>query len=183
MNNIYFTADLHCGPYNRRTMRDRGFCCDWQKHQDFVTETINANLHKSDILYIAGDLGWKDDYEGLKSFMQSLKCVKKVAVGNHDNKKHLLQLKAEGILQDVKDAYCFIKYGTQFHITHYPLREWYGFFDNGIHLHGHTHGNLSSYLKSMDVGIDAIGYKPISMNEVIDLLKDKYNVDEYRQRL
>lgn len=183
MNKIYFIADLHVGPYNNRTVSLRNFKGDWLSHTNFVRDNINETCERSDLLYILGDVGFKDMTQGLEDFLKSLRCRKKLVVGNHDSKKQLQKLKDSGIIEDVKDYYNLHLNNNYFHLTHYPLREWWHFFENGYHLYGHTHGSLPKYLRSMDVGIDNIGYKPINQHEVISLLEDYVNVDEYRKRI
>lgn len=183
MNDFYFIADLHVGPYNHRTLSQRGFKSDWISHMNLVRDSINKKLHRSDTLYILGDLGFKDATKDLEDFLKSLKCVKKVAIGNHDSKRQLQKLKEKGIIQDVKESYNVKINGYQFHLSHFPLREWNGFYNNGFHCYGHTHGNLPMFLRSMDCGIDAIGFTPINYLEVVDILSKYTNIDERGMRI
>lgn len=182
MNNIYFISDLHVGPHNYRTLAQRGFKSDWIKHMNFVRDSINAKLNRGDMLYILGDLGFKDATRDLEDFLKSLRCQKKIAIGNHDNRKQLMKLKEKGIVQDVKESFNFTYAGMFFDCSHMPKREWNHFYRNGFHLYGHTHGNLPQFFRSMDVGIDNIGYTPISINEVIDILSKYDNIDERGKR-
>ena len=178
INNIYFIADLHVGPYSNRTLSCRGFKADWVRHLNLVRDSINAKVLRSDLLYILGDLGFKDATRDLEDFLKSLRCQKKVAIGNHDSKRQLQKLKEKGIIQDVKENYIFKYAGYDFDLSHFPKREWNQFYRNGFHLYGHTHGKLPQYYRSMDVGIDNIGYTPIAINEVIDILGKYNNTDE-----
>lgn len=182
MSNILFIADLHVGPYNHRTLSLRGFKSDWVRHLNIVRDSINARVVRGDMLYILGDLGFKNMTRDLEDFLKSLHCQKKIAIGNHDNKRQLQKLKDKGIIQDVKENYN-LKYGNYyFDLSHFPKREWNHFYENGFHLYGHTHGNLPQYYRSMDVGIDNIGYTPITINEVIDALERYNNIDERGNR-
>lgn len=185
MNNTYFIADLHCGPYNRRTVQQRGFGTDWQRHTDCVIENINQVVTKCDQIYLLGDLGHRDDYQALKNMILSLNTKQIfITIGNHDNKKLLLKLKEDNLVQDVKEHFNIKINNNYFHLAHYPKIEFPYFFENGIHLFGHVHNNLPELpYKMLDVTIDSIGYKPISAFEVIDRLKNKNNVDEYRNRI
>jgi hypothetical protein len=59
---------------------------------------------------------------------------------------------------------------------HYPIASWDGMNANMIHLHGHTH--LPKHLRiadgrAMDVGIDGNDLEPISLDQIISLLKDQ----------
>lgn len=180
---ILAISDLHVGPNNRRTLGVRGYGADWISHMNFVRDNINSVVKSQSILYILGDLGFKDDTKALKDFLKSLRCRKKVAKGNHDSDKQLKKLHEEGVLEDYKDNFT-IKYRDEIiFMSHYPYLEWPKFFDNSIHLYGHCHGNFKNNYRSLDVGIDSIGYTPVKLSEVIYLMQDKRNVDEYKNRI
>ena len=71
----------------------------------------------------------------------------------------------------------------RFVLCHYAFFEWPHFFANGFHLFGHAHNNIQLGWRSMDVGIDNIGYSPIDIKEVIRQLERYNNVDQYRNKL
>jgi len=59
---------------------------------------------------------------------------------------------------------------------HYPIASWHDMNQGVIHLHGHVH--LPSHLrvaegKAMDVGVDGNGLEPISLDEVLSIMKDR----------
>jgi len=59
---------------------------------------------------------------------------------------------------------------------HYPIASWDSMNANMIHLHGHTH--LPKHLRiadgrAMDIGTDGNDLEPISLNEVVSLLKNQ----------
>jgi calcineurin-like phosphoesterase family protein len=59
---------------------------------------------------------------------------------------------------------------------HYPIASWNGMNDGVIHLHGHVH--LPNHLrvangKAMDVGVDGNHLKPISLDEILIIMKDQ----------
>lgn len=56
-------------------------------------------------------------------------------------------------------------------LCHYPLHSWPNSKNGGIHLHGHTHGTLKKQNRRIDVGVDACNFKPISLEEVLELAK------------
>ena len=63
---------------------------------------------------------------------------------------------------------------------HFPISSWDGLGDGVIHLHGHVH--LPKHLRCgegrhMDVGVDGNNLKPISMEEILTILKDKKKVN------
>lgn len=181
--NVFVTADLHVGPYNSRTLSLRGFGSDWIAHMQYVLNSINHRVKKQDTLYILGDLGFRDATKDLEDFIKSINCRVKVCDGNHDSVKQLKKLHEKGILQDFKHEYDIEYRGNYFHLSHFPKREWKFFFENGYHIFGHTHNNLKPYLRSCDVGIDAMGYTPIHLSEIVSKLENFTNVDKYKKRI
>jgi calcineurin-like phosphoesterase family protein len=62
------------------------------------------------------------------------------------------------------------------HLSHYPLAEWERKHHGAWHLHGHSHGNYASANKSdliLDVGVDNVGYAPISLRRIHDIMYEK----------
>lgn len=181
--NIYVIADLHVGPNNRRTLGVRGYGADWISHMQHVISSINETCKKQDTLYILGDIGFKDATKDLEDFIKSLKCRVKVCDGNHDSIKQLKKLHEKGIIQDFKHEYDLEYHGYYIHLAHFPKAEWKHFFEDAFHAFGHCHGNYKPKFRSYDVGVDNIGYHPINLLELINILKDKHNVDEHKNRL
>lgn len=64
----------------------------------------------------------------------------------------------------------------RFELCHFPIASWEDMNQGVIHLHGHVH--LTSELrlhegKAMDVGVDGNSLKPISLEEVLHIMKDR----------
>jgi calcineurin-like phosphoesterase family protein len=53
-------------------------------------------------------------------------------------------------------------------LSHYAQRTWQGAFRGAWHLYGHSHGNLPPFRKSMDVGVDAWDFRPVSFEQIQD---------------
>jgi calcineurin-like phosphoesterase family protein len=60
-------------------------------------------------------------------------------------------------------------------MCHYAMRTWHFKSQGSIHLYGHSHGKLPSLDKSMDVGVDAMGYKPIKLERILEIM-DKIEI-------
>lgn len=182
--NTYFIADTHIGFGSRRTVAVRGFGSNWERHEEEVVNGINRVIDKHKVLYILGDVGSSDDYLHLKKFLGKLNTRRiYLLLGNHDNEKYFEQLKKEHVIIDYDKIFQLKCHRIHFTLCHYPIFEWEGFFKNGIHLYGHTHNNIQLGWKSMDVGIDNIGYTPISVDEVVSLLQKYDNTDKYHKKL
>ena len=55
-------------------------------------------------------------------------------------------------------------------MCHYPMRSWPRAFRGSLHLYGHVHGTLPGTTQSGDVGVDVWGYRPVSLEQVIDAM-------------
>ena len=56
-------------------------------------------------------------------------------------------------------------------LSHFPIRSWEGMHKGYFHLYGHSHGTLpENGTLSFDVGVDSVGYAPISSEEVLKKL-------------
>lgn len=171
---IYFTADLHFGHKNILTLAGRDFS-SIEKHDNVIIETINETVTTADHLYILGDLGFHKDLESLRSYLLKIRCRNiHVVKGNHDNMQHLVQLKREHVIADVKEMQT-VQWGNKaVFCCHYPMREWPGFYRGHYHAYGHCHGTLPQYKNSIDVGIDNIGIKPVEFETLIELIDKSY---------
>jgi calcineurin-like phosphoesterase family protein len=52
-------------------------------------------------------------------------------------------------------------------LCHYAFRTWNGIGRGALNLHGHSHGQLKPIPKQYDVGVDAQGFAPVSLAEIL----------------
>jgi calcineurin-like phosphoesterase family protein len=52
-------------------------------------------------------------------------------------------------------------------LCHYPFRSWKGQSRGALNLHGHSHGRLKPLPRQFDVGVDARGYRPAALSELL----------------
>jgi len=72
------------------------------------------------------------------------------------------------------------KFGDQSIIMcHYCMRVWPRSHYNTWHLYGHSHGGLEPIGKSMDVGVDVWGFRPIALYEVEVYMSQRPNNFNY----
>ena len=57
--------------------------------------------------------------------------------------------------------------GRQLVLCHYPLRAWNGQPRGTVQLHGHSHGRLKPLTRQFDVGVDARGFRPVGLAELV----------------
>ena len=171
---IYFISDLHLQHKNILTLCNRRFL-SIEEHDEHIIKCINETCTKADRLIILGDLGYHKDLEGLRSALKRIQANVEVILGNHDCQQHLVQLKREGVITDVKEFKTIQKGNKHIVCCHYPLKEWNGYYRGYYHVFGHVHGTLPQYDRCLDVGVDNIGYYPMEFDDVIKTI-DKGNL-------
>jgi calcineurin-like phosphoesterase family protein len=139
----------------------------------------NSVVGKHDTVYHLGDFGYGSRMvtEGILSRLNGIKVLIR---GNHDSKR---VTKAVGW----RDTYSLKKikvYGssgvkTNVVLCHYPLYIWEGKHTGTLHLHGHLHatkgdGHHGEFNEpgALDVGVDGHGFRPWSVDEVLQRIKD-----------
>ena len=176
----FFTADLHLGHKNILTLTKRKFD-SIEEHDAFVIHSINETVDVSDNLYILGDLGFHKDFQSLLNYLTQIKCKNiHVILGNHDNKQHLIQMRREGVIADVQETKTVQQLKRSIVCSHYPMREWHGYYRGYYAAYGHCHGNLPPFERSMDVGIDSIGFNPIEFDDLIGTIERNYRKENSR---
>lgn len=180
---IYITSDLHLSHRLNRTIRDRNFT-DPEEHTKFIRNLINSTIkNKNAILYVVGDVGYKDEPDSLIEFLKSITPRVKVAIGNHDSAKQLNKIWRMGLLADCKHDYKIRWNNNLFHINHLPLLEWEGYYLDGYHCFGHTHGNMKPYHRAMDIGLDANDMKIVNLSDVVTMRQNFHNIDENKNSI
>ena len=152
-----------------------------------LVDSINNVVGEDDILIHLGDWSF-GGFENIKEFRDRLVCKNiHLVLGNHD---HHIQRNKENIKSLFSSVHDYlylnvIRPGTtkkdamdrfSFVCMHYPIASWNGMNDGVIHLHGHVH--LPPHLrvnegKAMDVGVDGNDLCPISLNEILSIMKDR----------
>lgn len=179
---IYFTADLHIGHKNILKLSNRPFG-DIDHHDDTIIDNYNSIVSSNDVCYILGDIAWNQSYETYKSIFNRLNGKKFIILGNHDNKQNLIRCQKEGLIESVKENQILQIGSDKIFLSHFPYREWSGFYKGSYHIYGHVHCTLPDYKQSTDCGVDAWEYGPVSWEEIkeyIDLNCEPNVVNEER---
>ena len=136
----------------------------------------NKNTADDDIVWCLGDFAYKaGKFNDIKDVFDQLKGEKHLIIGNHDNPQWMKQLGWKSINHKMILREEFEGDKHQFVLHHYPLREWEGFWHGAFHAFGHTHRNLGKYCRSMDVGVDSVGYAPVTLESFYHTLKNEVN--------
>jgi calcineurin-like phosphoesterase family protein len=193
--NLFFTSDTHynhsniCRATTNWTSADnltRDFK-SLEHMNDTIVNNINEIVGENDILIHLGDWSF-GGFEMVEEFRSRIICKNvHLVLGNHDehidrNKDNIqrlftsvnhyinLDLRRPSIKgKGQMDKYRFI-------LCHFPIASWDGMNNGVIHAHGHVHLPPHQRIgngKSLDVGVDGNGLEPISLDEVVSLLKDQ----------
>lgn len=169
---IYFTSDTHFGHANVIKLAGRPWRTIEQMDAALVAG-INARVRMRDELWILGDFSYRLGGDEALAIRQSINCRRVHLVpGNHDRNWAVPELEGAFILES---PIAKVKYeGNKFVCSHYPIIDWEGMRRGSIQLHGHIHSkadynehNRGRGLFRYDVGVDANGYQPVSIEEVM----------------
>ncbi len=186
---LFFTSDLHFGHVNAIKFRKRPFS-DIEEMNEGLISNINETVMKEDELWILGDFAYQVNREEVRSLREKIvcRCVHLIS-GNHD-----LDYTQDHIFQSVSNYKELMSDYGRLILFHYPIYEWNAANYGSIHLHGHIHStgrynseNLSKRymdrlpiahfpkseelgLRIYDVGVDANNFRPISIEQIADLM-------------
>lgn len=164
MSQIRVISDIH---YNHKYMAAlRGF-----DSVDTMNESImdiwNSTVNKKDVVWILGDVTMeKNNY----NFLNSLKGLKKVVLGNHDmpqHAKHILNY-SNAISGAVKLRGCILT-----HIPIHPVE----LRDFKYNIHGHVHENSLPDIRYINVSAEVLGYEPRLIDELIETRDNENNAN------
>jgi len=168
---IFFTADTHFGHTNilKYSAKTRPYA-DVNAMNRALIEAWNSVVTDKDEVWHLGDAFFKIKPFEIKSIWDQLRGRKHLIYGNHD---HSETRKLPWASQS------FGKYlrvnGYDLHLSHHPVvfGQWNKANHGGMHLYGHVHGETMYTVpcRVLDVGVDNVGFTPISFDEVIRRLE------------
>ena len=172
---VFFTSDTHFGHENVIKYCGRPYESTKQM-DDAIISNWNAVVGKDDIVWHLGDfcLCRSTDIGG---YFDRLHGHKYLVIGNHDNKSKSYY-KRLGFLE----VYDYVDL-CEFHLCHYPIEGDSHFEDRYLHkrpkvldkwiLSGHVPEKWKIKDNCFNVGVDVNGFKPISMEQVRDVIRQE----------
>lgn len=165
---IFVTADNHFG-HESAALKWRGFGSVTEM-DNFMVRCWNATVKPTDQVWHLGDFAWRDPVGYAKRLNGTIHLIR----GNHDcgfsNKK------LEEAFESVSDARQLKVQvngkSLKIYLLHYPCRTWPNQAYGGLHLYGHVHGKAAFLEGSYDVGVDSVGYAPLSLSTATSLTQD-----------
>jgi calcineurin-like phosphoesterase family protein len=190
---LFFTSDTHYSHSNICSATtnwsvNNGYARKFDSLEDMnqrLVDNINFLVQEDDILIHLGDWSF-GGFDKIEEFRSKINCKNiHLVLGNHD---HHIERNKEGVqrlfssvqhyleLEVVRPLTKSMNEKFKFVCMHYPIASWHNMNQGVIHLHGHVH--LPSHLriadgKAMDVGVDGNGLEPISLDEVLSIMKDR----------
>jgi calcineurin-like phosphoesterase family protein len=190
---LFFTSDTHYNHSNicRATTKwanSDNLTRDFKSLDHMNTalvDNINNKVGENDVLIHLGDWSF-GGFEMIEEFRNRIVCKNiHLVLGNHD---HHIDNDKGGVQSLFSSVNHYINLDLRrplnknmaekfkFVLMHFPIASWDNMNTGVIHLHGHVH--LPPHLRiadgrAMDVGVDGNGLEPISLDEVISLMKDR----------
>lgn len=156
---IWFTADTHFGHANIIKHCERPFA-DVHEMNKVLTTRWNQVVRSTDEVWHLGDFAFRSDPA---AYLSRLNGHVHLVLGNHDKE---MQCRRAGFAS-VQQVCCLRDHGERFWLSHYAHRTWYGSHHGVYHLYGHVHGRFDATPTSLDVGVDAWGFRPVPMSTVL----------------
>jgi len=184
MSNTWFTSDTHYYHSNILKFTNRPFAIVEEMNQAFI-DWNHANVQPNDDLYNLGDFSFG-------TLDQTLEVVKQLrgrlhlVLGNHDQiirKNRSIFSQYFDSIQDMRELNVDKK--KTIVLCHYPMRSWNKSNYGSIQLHGHVHGSLEPYGRSVDVGIDSPyitnkkEHRPFHLDEILEWAKTRPLIKDY----
>lgn len=159
---VHFTADTHFGDGRARSFYARPFASVAEMDAT-MARAWNAAVAADDEVWHLGDFARGAEPVRVAALLAALCGRKHLIVGNNDTEA---VTRAAGWASVA--AYAEIEVAdTRLVLCHYPFRTWNGAARGAVNLHGHSHGRLKPLARQVDVGVDAWGFRPVTLQELL----------------
>lgn len=180
---FWFTSDTHFGHTGIIKHSGRPWIDSISMDVDLI-KIWNSLVAPDDIVWHLGDFSfhrgdWREDAE----IVDRLNGTKYIIIGNHDNHGFMKKCGWAGVYDGIVEKNFNIDDQiVRIVMSHYPLREWNGFYYGSYHLFGHVHGSIPGYCRSMDVGVDTNNFMPYRLDQIVSRLSPLTNEHKDRCR-
>lgn len=173
---VFLSADSHYSHRNILKYCNRPF--SFEEHDKELIKRWNERISNTDTAYFLGDFSWCDH----SSIIDQLNFKNMVWIlGNHD--KSVKQSFFSNNREVKVCPYMHVEKvnGHEITMCHYSMRRWDKAHYGTWHLYGHSHGTLEPYGLSLDVGVDAHDYYPLSFDEVKSFMNNRLASIDYKE--
>lgn len=165
---VYFTSDLHLGHRGILSMQNRPFESVEEMNRALLWN-YNAVVRKNDTVYFLGDICHHMPVSEANAIIGKMNGKKYLITGNHD------KMYDAALFEEIRDFMTIAASGSYFALMHYPMLSWPKKNSGSFQLHGHIHArmdynekNRAEGIRRYDVGVDANGYYPVSVKQILD---------------
>lgn len=184
-NKIWVTSDWHFNHNREFIWKVRGFS-SVEEMNETIIERYNSVVGENDLVYCLGDCGLggagQEALNQLKNYIERLNGTIIIVQGNHCTNKRIELYRQCKNVQQVDIATTFKYKGYHFYLSHYPTLtgnlEKESLKQMTLNLYGHTHQKDKFYEDRpymYCVGLDAHNCFPVSIDTVIEDMKEKAN--------
>lgn len=171
--NLFFTADEHLGHSNRSggiiSMCNRPFASLEEMAEKFIANHNEMVPDKPGSVTVhVGDMFWrKFTTDQCVGYLYRLNGSHIYVNGNHEEAfRRPDSNRIKAMFTSIDDVKMLKVDKKLIWVSHYAHRVWPKSHEGSYHVYGHCHGVLPGYRRSLDVGVDANGYTPISFDEI-----------------
>lgn len=168
---MWFTADTHFGHANIIEHSSRPFGTI-EEHDEALIERWNEVVRPNDEVFHLGDFALTKPGRILET-LNRLNGRLSLVLGNHDRPFTRLPYLSDKL--HFCGHYRQLDYrGVKIKLFHFPIESWHHWDRGSWHLHGHSHGKTAHRGKRrVDVGVDCWGYRPVSFDELADVMSER----------
>ena len=156
----WFTADLHLGHANVIKHCDRPFSSVGEM-DDALVRNWNSVVREEDTVWVVGDFSSRVARPA-QNYLDRLHGIKHLIAGNHDHEDTV----TAPSWSSVKQLAEVTVEGFRVILCHYAMRVWPRSHHGALHLYGHSHGLIPPDRRSLDVGVDCWGFRPVQLAEI-----------------
>ncbi len=157
----WFTADTHFGHGAARGFHRRPFASLSEMDAAMIA-AWQAAVAPGDELWHLGDFAVGRQVD-LAALLAVLPGRKHLVTGNNDP----AAITAQPGWTSVQAYAEIVVDGTALVLCHYAFRTWRDMTRGAWNLHGHSHGRLKPQPRQADVGVDAWGFRPVMLAQVM----------------
>ena len=157
---LFFTSDTHFGDHRTLNIHKRPFATVAEMDEALVA-AWNAVVGEADEVWHLGDFARK--LADIPVLLARLNGMIHLVRGNNDL-PGIADVPGWASVSDYRELE--VK-GRKLVLCHYPFRSWNGQHRGALNLHGHSHGRLKPLPRQYDVGVDARGFRPVTLGEIL----------------
>ena len=175
LDRTWVVSDTHFGHTNVIKYDTRPFK-DVQHMNEVLVANWNSVVRPGDVVWHLGDVA--RNLEEAARIVPRLNGNIMLVRGNHDDPVWKARIRLPLFAEYHEAKYVRLD-GERFYFSHYACRVWRNSHHGSFMVHGHSHGALPRWGRSLDAGVNCNGYKPLSLQQVIETLRDESPVDHH----